>query len=61
MGAQTNYLGPYLLTRLLEGRLRAGAASRSGPAKVVNVSSIMHRVGVLKNSARFLAETYHPR
>ena len=35
-----NYLGPYLLTRRLEGRLAASA-----PARVVNLSSIMHRMG----------------
>ncbi len=33
-----NHLGPFLLTRLLEGRLR-----QSAPARVVNVSSQAHR------------------
>lgn len=35
---QVNFLGPYLLTRLLEGKLK-----QSAPSRVVNVSSIMHR------------------
>jgi NAD(P)-dependent dehydrogenase (short-subunit alcohol dehydrogenase family) len=36
--AQINYLGPYVLTRLLEENLVAAA-----PSRVVNVSSIRHR------------------
>lgn len=35
---QVNFLGPYLLTRLLEKKLK-----QSAPSRVVNVSSIMHR------------------
>ena len=35
---QVNFLGPYLLTRLLEKKLK-----ESAPSRVVNVSSIMHR------------------
>lgn len=41
---QVNYLGPYHLTRLLEDRLVASA-----PSRVVNVSSVMHRFGVIRN------------
>lgn len=47
--AQVNYLGPYLLTRLLEPRLAAGA-----PSRVVNVSSIMSRFGEVGNAQDFL-------
>ena len=39
-GLQVNYLGPYHLTRLLEGQLASSA-----PSRVVSVSSIMHRSG----------------
>ncbi|GAB4816237.1 hypothetical protein N2152v2_003283 [Parachlorella kessleri] len=39
---QVNHLGPYLLTRLLEGVLL-----RSAPARIVNVSSVTHRYGVI--------------
>jgi NAD(P)-dependent dehydrogenase (short-subunit alcohol dehydrogenase family) len=48
---QTNYFGPYLLTRLLAPLLEAAPAAR-----VVNVSSAMYKVGAL-NLARpsFLA------
>jgi NAD(P)-dependent dehydrogenase (short-subunit alcohol dehydrogenase family) len=42
---QVNYLGPYLLTRLLEPALAAGA-----PSRVVNVSSIMSRFGEIENA-----------
>ncbi|CAM6004670.1 unnamed protein product [Sphagnum balticum] len=38
VSAQINYLGPYVLTRLLEENLVAAA-----PSRVVNVSSIRHR------------------
>eukprot|EP00898_Chlorokybus_atmophyticus_P002383 jgi/Chlat1/3145/Chrsp21S03367 len=37
--AQINFLGPYLLTRLLLDKLSANA-----PSRIVNVSSIMHRL-----------------
>ena len=43
---QTNYLGPYLLTRLLQPSLPPGA-------RVINVSSITHRVGHIHDPARF--------
>jgi hypothetical protein len=50
--AQTNFLGPYALTRLLEGRLLASA-----PSRVVCVSSVTHRAGTLRSgAARFLRE-----
>ena len=43
----TNHFGPFLLTGLLLPQLRAagdGAASGAGDARVVTVSSVMHRV-----------------
>ena len=43
--AQLNHLGAYLLTRLLEGELQRDAA------RVVMVSSVMHRVGRLRAGA----------
>lgn len=46
---QVNYLGPYHLTRLLEDRLIA-----SSPSRVVNVSSVMHRFGCIKDTESFL-------
>lgn len=49
---QVNYLGPYHLTRLLEGQLASSA-----PSRVVNVSSIMHRSGhVDSDPERFLKD-----
>ncbi|XP_063472644.1 retinol dehydrogenase 13-like [Symphalangus syndactylus] len=38
----TNYVGPFLLTNLLQGALQ-----RAGPAPVVNVSSIRHAHGYI--------------
>ena len=49
---QVNYLGPFLLTRLLEPCLVASA-----PSRVVNVSSVTHRYGRLDNPARFLSRS----
>ena len=46
---QTNYLGPFALTRLLEPELVAAA-----PSRVVNVSSIMHRFARLKSADSYL-------
>lgn len=46
---QTNYLGPFALTRMLEPELLAGA-----PSRVVNVSSIMHRSARLKSADSYL-------
>jgi NAD(P)-dependent dehydrogenase (short-subunit alcohol dehydrogenase family) len=43
--AQLNHLGAYLLTRLLEGELQRDAA------RVVMVSSVVHRVGRLERHA----------
>jgi NAD(P)-dependent dehydrogenase (short-subunit alcohol dehydrogenase family) len=37
-----NYVGPFLLTRLLLDRLKASA-----PARIVNVGSVVHKVGKL--------------
>ncbi|KAK9820704.1 hypothetical protein WJX74_009939 [Apatococcus lobatus] len=48
---QTNYLGPFALTRLLEPQLIAAA-----PSRVVNVSSIMHRFARLKSADSYLHE-----
>jgi NAD(P)-dependent dehydrogenase (short-subunit alcohol dehydrogenase family) len=48
---QVNYLGPYVLTRLLEDKLVAGA-----PSRVVNVSSAMHRRARIDNPEKFLRE-----
>ncbi|CAK9863954.1 unnamed protein product [Sphagnum jensenii] len=44
VSAQINYLGPYVLTRLLEKNLVAAA-----PSRVVNVSSIRHRQGKMQD------------
>ena len=49
---QVNYVGPYMLTRLLEPCLRA-----AGHARVVNVSSVTHRYGVIGNPAAFLSRS----
>ncbi|KAK9867470.1 hypothetical protein WJX84_002915 [Apatococcus fuscideae] len=48
---QTNYLGPFALTRLLEPELVAAA-----PSRVVNVSSIMHRFTRLSSAEGFLRD-----
>eukprot|EP00892_Ulva_mutabilis_P003516 jgi/Ulvmu1/1536/UM011_0266.1 len=45
---QVNYLGPFLLTRLLEARLWQSRA------RVVNVSSVMHRVSRIPCASEFL-------
>ncbi|CAK0787703.1 hypothetical protein CVIRNUC_010925 [Coccomyxa viridis] len=47
---QVNYVGPYVLTRLLEPCLKA-----AGQARVVNVSSVTHRYGEIGNPAAFLS------
>ena len=49
---QVNYVGPYMLTRLLEPCLRA-----AGHARVVNVSSVTHRYGIIDNPAAFLSKS----
>jgi hypothetical protein len=49
---QVNYLGPYMLTRLLEGSLAASA-----PSRVINVSSVTHRYGLIDNAASFLSRS----
>ncbi|KAF5827890.1 hypothetical protein DUNSADRAFT_18581 [Dunaliella salina] len=48
--AQTNYLGPYTLTRLLEKKLV------SSKARVVTVASITHRTARIKDPKAFLTE-----
>lgn len=48
---QVNYLGPYMLTRLLESSLVASA-----PSRVINVSSVTHRYGLIDNPASFLTQ-----
>ncbi len=48
--AQTNYLGPYTLTRLLEGKLIAGSA------RVVTVCSVTHRTVVMRDAKGFLTD-----
>lgn len=45
--AQINYLGPYHLTRLLEGLL-ASTAAETGHARIVNVSSVTHRYAYIQ-------------
>lgn len=49
---QVNYLGPYMLTRLLEPCLVAAA-----PSRVINVSSVTHRYGCIDNPASFLSKS----
>ncbi|GLC47990.1 hypothetical protein PLESTB_000047100 [Pleodorina starrii] len=48
--AQTNHLGPYTLTRLLEKKL---VASR---ARVVTVASVTHRTTIMKDARAFLTD-----
>jgi len=50
---QTNYLGPYQLTRLLEDVLAKTAAAH-GSARIVNVSSITHRLAFIPKVEDFL-------
>jgi WW domain-containing oxidoreductase len=47
--SQVNYHGPYTLTRLLEPVL-----IQSAPSRVVNISSIMHRVAFIKRAQDFM-------
>ena len=44
-----NYHGPYILTRLLEPVLIA-----SKPSRVVNVASVQHRIGYIKDIRKFM-------
>ncbi|PNW72029.1 hypothetical protein CHLRE_16g685400v5 [Chlamydomonas reinhardtii] len=48
--AQTNHLGPYTLTRLLEKKLVASKA------RVVTVASVTHRTTVMKDAKAFLTD-----
>ncbi|GIL92709.1 hypothetical protein Vretimale_19417 [Volvox reticuliferus] len=48
--AQTNHLGPYTLTRLLEKKLV------DSKARVVTVASVTHRTVVLKSALSFLTD-----
>ncbi|EFN53453.1 hypothetical protein CHLNCDRAFT_136710 [Chlorella variabilis] len=54
-----NFLGPYTLTRLLEGALQ-----RSAPARVINLSSVTHRYGWVGDAGKFLQSwrpgSYYP-
>lgn len=47
-----NYLGPFLLTLLLEDKLKRWANSAVLPSRVINVSSIMHRFSTLAEGVR---------
>lgn len=47
--AQVNYHGAYVLTRLLEPILIASA-----PSRVVNVSSVEHRIGFISDVKKFM-------
>ncbi len=49
-GPQTNHLGPYTLTRLLEKKLVASKA------RVVTVASVTHRTTILKDARAFLTD-----
>ena len=42
-----NYLGPFLLTLLLEDKLKRCADGAESPSRVINVSSVMHRFSTL--------------
>ena len=46
---QVNYHGAYVLTRLLEPTLIASA-----PSRVVNVSSVEHRIGLISDVKKFM-------
>ncbi|KXZ55707.1 hypothetical protein GPECTOR_2g1257 [Gonium pectorale] len=48
--AQTNHLGPYTLTRLLEKKLVASKA------RVVTVASVTHRTTIMKDARAFLTD-----
>lgn len=50
---QINFLGPAVLTRLLEKPLRL-AATKNGIANVVNVSSVTHRYAAIGSTKQFL-------
>jgi hypothetical protein len=50
---QANYLGPFLLTRLLECQLQACSA------RVVNVSSVMHRSSRILDVSKFFNDADH--
>lgn len=43
-----NYLGPFLLTLLLEDKLKRGAGGAELPSRVINVSSVTHRFSTLE-------------
>jgi NAD(P)-dependent dehydrogenase (short-subunit alcohol dehydrogenase family) len=47
--AQINFLGPAMLTRLLERPLLA-AAAETGVANIVHVSSVTHRYAVRRGT-----------
>ena len=51
---QVNYLGPYLLTRLLEDRMKAPKGVGGISSRIVNVSSVMHRLTKYRDADSFL-------
>eukprot|EP00245_Coleochaete_scutata_P018424 TRINITY_DN9566_c0_g1_i1.p1 TRINITY_DN9566_c0_g1~~TRINITY_DN9566_c0_g1_i1.p1 ORF type:complete len:356 (+),score=45.09 TRINITY_DN9566_c0_g1_i1:39-1070(+) len=52
---QVNFLGPYMLTRLLKDELVAAA-----PSRVVNVSSCLHRVGRITDVEKYMRTGGYP-
>ncbi len=43
----TNYVGHFLLTNLLLGKMRSSSSSSSSSARIVNVTSLMHKFATL--------------
>ena len=53
-----NHLGPFLLTRLLEGALAKGALAKGEPSRVVHVASEAHRRGAIDFDDPMLARSW---
>lgn len=51
---QVNFLGPFLLTRLLKTKMMKHAGRACVQSRVVNVSSVMHRLTKYKGAKYFL-------